>query len=224
MASRRDLEAAIDKLLDHPLGHKQYVLSHKTAEKAYEAYVFCLCLRAARDLGAAPKLRGINGPPNPFWFRGAPGQIHSTSKNYGYASFTLGGSDFEVHAGVEFKGTSGMTHELDVCIMRAEEARVCRQNPDDPQARSLVAGWECKFYAGPLPKSLGRTFVGLVDDLGTNMRVSGLCSNATHPQLRLFLSPMRRPDPQFGLTPLMPANENIFVSQLQGALKKLTGV
>jgi hypothetical protein len=222
VATLADLEAAIEKLLAHPLGVGYYQLVRPVAEKAYEAYVFGLCLRAVRELGETPKLRGIDAPPRPFVFRGAPGQIHSRSRNYGYAAFSLNSEEFEIHVGVEFQGTSGMTHELDVCIMRAEDARACRQQPEDPPARSLVAGWECKFYAGRLPKALGRAFVGLIDDMGTNMRMSGLCSNSEHPQLRRYLKPQRRPNPSFRLTPLEPSNEAIFVNQVKGELKKLT--
>jgi hypothetical protein len=223
MTSLADLEVAIDTLLDHPLGTGRYQLVQNVEEKAYEAYIFGLCLRAARELSATPVLRGISGPPNPFIFRGAPGQIYSTSRNYGYADFSLNGQDFEIHAGVEFRGSSGMTHELDVCIMRAQDADECRLHPDDPPSASLIGGWECKFYAGSLKKGLGRAWVGLVDDLGQNLRLSGLCSNTSHPQLRDYLKPQRRPYPHFHLTPLQPSNEDIFVNQLKGELKKMTG-
>lgn len=217
-----ELEAAIDALLDHPRGVGWYQLIQRVEEKAYEAYIFGLCLRAVRELGVTPVLRGISGPPNPFVFRGGPGQIHSTAKNYGYADFSLNGFDFEIHADVEFKGTSGMTHELDVCIMRGNDAVQCRREPDDPPPSSVIAGWECKFYAGNLKKGLGRAFVGLVDDMGANLRVSGFCSNSVHPQLRDYFQPQRRPHPHFCLTPLQPSNENIFVNQIKGELKKMT--
>jgi hypothetical protein len=222
MATLMDLENAIDVLLNHPLGVGQYQLVRSVEEKAYEAYIFGLCLRAVRELGVVPVLRGISGLANPFVFRGAPGQIHSSARNYGYGQFRLNGQDFEIHAGVEFRGSSGMTHELDVCIMRGDEAEECRLQPDDPSAASLIAGWECKFYAGNLQKGLGRAFVGLVDDLGTNLRVSGLCSNSFHPQLRDYFRPQRRPYPNFRLTPLERSNENIFVNQIKAELKKLT--
>jgi hypothetical protein len=222
MATLAELDAAIENLLSHPLGIGHYQLVRRVEEKAYEAYVFGLCLRAARELGVTPVLRGISGAPNPFIFRGAPGQIHSTARNYGYATFSLNGFDFEIHAGVEYMGTSGMTHELDVCIMRGEDARNCRLQPDDPSPASVIAGWECKFYAGNLQKGLGRAFVGLVDDMGTNMRVSGFCSNSVHPQLLEYFRPQRRPFPYFRLTPLEPSNEHIFVNQLKGELKKMT--
>jgi hypothetical protein len=225
MATLRELGTAIDALLSHPSGPGQYRLVRRAEEKAYEAYVFGLCLRAVRELGVAPTLCGILGPPVPFVFRGAPGQIHSQARNYGYAEFVLNGEQFEIHAGVEFKGRSGMTHELDVCIMRAREAERCRneQAPDDPKAASLVGGWECKFYTGALQKRLGRAFVGLMDDMGSKVRLSGFCSNADHAQLRQYFKPRGRPQPHFRLTPLEPSNEDVFVNQLKAALKQMTG-
>ena len=216
MTTLADLERAIDTMLDHPLGIGQFQLTRAVEGKAYEAYVFSLCLRAVRELGVIPALNGVRGAPIPFIFRGAPGQIHSTSRNYGYAAFFLNGDSFEIHAGVEFRGTSGMTHELDVCVMRGDDANRCRIRPDDPRPASLVGGWECKFYAGNLEKGSGRAFVGLMDDMGTNVRLSGLCSNSVHPQLREYFRPQRRPHPHFRLTPLAPSNEDIFVNQLKG--------
>jgi len=223
MATLADLERAVDQLMGHALGYQYYRLNRRVKEKAYEAYVFGLCLRAADELGATPVLLGARRERAvPFVFRGGPGQIHSTAKNYGYAGFTLRGQHFEIHSGVEFKGTSGMTHELDVCVMRQAEAAKCRQRPDDPEPASLVAAWECKFYSGDLQKVLGRAFVGLLDDMGTAVRVTGMCSNSGHPGLRMYFAPQRRPHPHFELSPLQPSNEDIFVNQLKGALKKLT--
>lgn len=223
MATLADLQAAIDALLQHPLGASQYQLVSPVEDKAYEAYIFGLCLRAVRELNVTPVLRGINGTPTPFVFRGGPGQIHSRTRNYGYAEFSLNGQGFEIHAGVEFRGTSRMMHELDVCIMRAGEADRCRGTPpDDPACANLIAGWECKFYAGNLTKVLGRAFVGLIDDMGTNLRLAGLCSNSLHPQLRDYFQPQNRPHPHFQLTPLQPSNEDIFVNQIKGELKKMT--
>ena len=66
MATIKDLEKAIDQLLDHPLGVKQYQLSQHVIGKLYEAYVFGLCLRAVRELGSTLTLCGIQGPSTPF--------------------------------------------------------------------------------------------------------------------------------------------------------------
>ena len=222
MATLADLENAIDVLLNHPLGAGQYQLVRRVEEKAYEAYIFGLCLRAVRELGVVPILRGISAAPVPFIFRGGPGQIHSDRRNYGYAEFSINGQDFEIHAGVEFKGSSGMTHELDICIMRQAAADQCREDPDDPPSSSLVAGWECKFYDKRLDKVLGRAFLGLVADMGNNLRISGFCSNLENAQLSRYFRLKGRPHPHFLLSPLDPSNENIFVNQIKGALKKLT--
>ncbi|HEY0075466.1 MAG TPA: hypothetical protein VGB77_15315 [Abditibacteriaceae bacterium] len=222
MATLADLENAIDDLLNHPLGVNNYQLIQRVEEKAYEAYVLGLCLRAAREINATPDLRGISGPPNPFVFRGAPGQIYSSFRNYGYATFQLNGEAFEIHAGVEFCGTSEMIHEVDVGILRAPDAVRCRSERFDPPAASLFSGWECKFYSGNLDKGLGRAFVGLMDDMGSNTRLSGMCSNTVHPQLKDYFKPQRRPYPHFQLTPLEQSNEDIFVNQLKGEIKKMT--
>lgn len=222
MATLIDLQNAVDALLAHPAGPGSYNLVRPVEEKAYEAYVFGLCLRAVRELGVQPLLRGISAIPTPFVFRGAPGQIHSTYKNYGYASFTLNQQEFEIHAGVEFVGTSGMTHELDVCVMRAEAAQACRQQPNDPAASSVFGAWECKFYDQSLDKHLARAFVGLVDDMGTNIRLAGFCSNRTHTQMRDYFQPQRRPYPHLLLTPLDPTSETRFVGVLSAELKKMT--
>jgi hypothetical protein len=224
MATLQDLENAIDELLNNELGIRRYELIQKMEDKAYEAYIFGLCLRAVRELEATPVLRGVNGPPNSFIFRGGPGKIYSQARNYGYAEFRLNNQVFEIHSGVEFKGTSGMTHELDVCIMRGEDANKCRRQSFDPKAASIVGCWECKFYAGSLKKEVGRAFVGLIDDMGSKMRLNGLCSNSDHFQLRnRYFTLKGRPYPHFELTPLKPENENNFISMIKSELKKMTG-
>ena len=115
-----------------------------------------------------------------------------------------------------------MTHELDVCIMHAGAAQACRQQPNDPPASSVFGAWECKFYDQALDKDLARAFVGLVDDLGTNLRLAGFCSNRTHAQMRDYFQLQRRPDPYLILTPLDPSSETRFVGRLSQELKKMT--
>jgi hypothetical protein len=224
MATLAELRRSIDQLLQHPLGPTRFRISRNLKEKAYEAYVFGLCLRAARELGATPVLLGIQAAPTPFIFRGAPGKIHSTHRNYGYARFSLNGIELEIHAGVEFVGTSRMMHEIDVSIMRSEDAQNCRQHPSDPKCASLIGAWECKFYDKSLNKNLARAFVGLVSDLGTNIRINGFCSNQTHDQIRDYLSPRKRPHPHLRLTPLNSASENEFVTRLSSELRKMARI
>lgn len=53
---------------------------------------------------------------------------------------------------------------------------------------------------------------------------SGGRSNVAHPQLPYYFQPQRRPYPHFRLTPLEPSNEDIFVNQIKGELKKMAAV
>ncbi len=62
MATLQELENAIDTLLNHPLGAGRYQLVRRVEEKAYEAYVFGLCLRAARELGLLPCCAALSVP------------------------------------------------------------------------------------------------------------------------------------------------------------------
>ena len=223
MATLQDYIDAVDRLLDHPLGASHFQLISRVSGKVYEAYVFGLCVRAARELNATVELRAIEGLPNPFVFRGAPGQIYSRTRNYGYAWFSLNDEEFEIHSAVEYMGTSKMIHEIDVSIIRGSDAEKCRspRSSADPLSRSLVGIWECKFHAGNLPKVEGRTFVGLVDDMGASSRLRGLCSNTRNDQLGLYFSKKSRPHPHFNLTPLEPSNEDSFVEHVKTELNKL---
>jgi hypothetical protein len=223
MTTLAELKLAIDAILNHRLGISNWKLNRTVEEKAYEAYVFSLCARAVAEMGGKPVARTNQGTPGSFVFRGGPGQIHSQRANYGYLRFTMVGDDYELHAGVEFRGTSEMMHELDVCIMRAVEADRCRGlTPDDPNPRSLLGAWECKFYGKTVGKDAGREFVGLLSDMGNNCRTAGLCSNVESTELRKFLRPRRRPNPHFLLIPAHGPLEDEFVGHLKSELRKAT--
>lgn len=117
---------------------------------------------------------------------------------------------------------AGKDVQIEENIMRAEIAKECRRHPNDPPASSAFGAWECKFYDTPLDKHLARAFVGLVDDLGTNLRLAGFCSNQTHAQMRSYFQPQRRPYPHLLLTPRDPPSETRFVGVLSAELKKMT--
>ena len=105
MATPQDLEAAIDAVLNHRLGIQHFQANQSIAGKIYEAYVFSLCLRAILELDNSLTLHGISSgqleSSTPFVFRGGPGQIHSTTRDYGYAKFSLGDENYEIHSGIE---------------------------------------------------------------------------------------------------------------------------
>jgi hypothetical protein len=226
MATLKDLEKAIDKLLNHRKnGIFKYELANKSSDTAYEAYIFGLVLKAVRGLKVSPKLKAIKGQPLPFIFRGSPGRLSSKKgKNFGYAEFSLNNMTFEVHIDIQINGLSGMLHEVDVCIIHKRNADICRAKDSDPNHRALVVGIECKFYTKDLDKSLGREFLGLVTDMGSPVRLTLMCSNQSSDKIKQFFTPKKRPTPVFDLSPLTKTTEDDFLSEIRATLKRMTGV
>ena len=221
MTTQPELRAAISTLLDHSLGIRRFEARRLVNGKMYEAYVFGLCLQALQELGADLRASSVTGSPGRFIFRGGAGQIYSRTRNYGHVEFTLNEKQFELHSSIEYCGTSGMFHEIDVSVLSAQAAWKCRETSVSPRPSSLVGAWECKFYTGRLPKEVGRTFVGLLADMGSSFRVSGLCSNTENQQLGLYYSKKNRPHAHFHLTPREHGSESDFVSHVKNEFKKL---
>lgn len=221
MATRQELKAVIRALLDHALGIRHFQSLRPISGKLYEAYVFGLCLQALKELGADLRMNTANGSRGGFIFRGGPGQIYSQTNGYAHVEVALNGEEFELHAGIEYRGSSGMLHEIDVSILSSREAERCREANVNPRPSSLVGAWECKFYGGNLQKEVGRTFVGLLADMGSSYRVSGICSNSENSQLRLYCSKKTRPYAHFLLAPRMQDAEEHFVAHVKTEFRKL---
>src|SRR5262245_49501122 len=121
MASPQELaalRAAIDSLLALSEAQQLLQLNSNTCERAFEAYIFSLCCEAVRRAGGAVTLEGIQSGPQPgtVVFRGAPGSMASTGQDFVYASCSLNQKRFEIHVDVEYQGTSGALHEIDVSL------------------------------------------------------------------------------------------------------------
>lgn len=171
MASPQELialQSAIEQLLDLPAAHQLLQLNSNTCERAFEAYVFSLCCEAARRAGGTAELVGILSGVQPATvvFRGAPGGMASRDQDFVYAQCTLSQRRFEVHVDVEYQGTSGALHEIDVSICDEDHATAVRNTNATPKAKGhkLLMAFECKFYERSPGVALGRTFVGLVSD------------------------------------------------------------
>ena len=110
------LRAAITALLSLPAAGRLLQLNSNTCERAYEAYVFSLCCEAVRGAGGTIQLMGIQSgtSPRPVVFRGAPGSMASRDQDFAYASCSLRQKRFELHVDVEYQGSSGALHEVDV--------------------------------------------------------------------------------------------------------------
>lgn len=225
MATFADLTAAVQALLSASGASAALQLNSATRERAFEAYVFALVLRAVRRAGGAVQLMGIQTGqgPNPLVFRGSPGQMSSRAQDFAYARCILNGYEFEVHVDVQYLGTSGATHEIDVAVFDAERADTIRQTRAIPGVRQLHGAIECKFYDSTLGTGLGRAFVGLLDDCGS-LRLNSFATNGRNNGLARYFSKKNRPQPFFGLSPLRPSVSERFVSDVEQALRKWRGV
>ena len=143
--------------------------------------------------------------------------------SYGDARCRLNGYDFEVHVDVQYQGSSGATHEIDVSIFDAVRADGIRYAGTIPPVRSLYGAIECKFYDSSLGTALGRAFVGLVDDCGT-LKVNSFVTNGQNVGLARYFTHGRRPQPFFRLSPLRASVVNRFMAAVEQALRKWRGI
>src|SRR5579863_7010945 len=109
---------SLNGLLNLPATQQLLQLNSNTCERAYEAYVLALCMEAVKRAGGSANLKGIlSGPnPSPIVLRGAPGSMASKNQDFAYVSCDLRGKQFEIHVDVEYRGTSGAYHEIDVSV------------------------------------------------------------------------------------------------------------
>src|SRR5262245_58768378 len=123
------LQGAISDLLDLHAAQQLLQLNSNTCERAFEAYVFSLCCEAVRRAGGSVILSGIRSGPQPATvvFRGAPGSMASKNQNFAYASCLLNQKKFEIHVDVEYQGTSGALHEIDVSVCDRNHADAVRR-------------------------------------------------------------------------------------------------
>lgn len=217
------LVASINTLLTLPAAQQLLQLNSNTCERAYEAYVLSLCVEAVRRAGGTAVLTGIKSGanPSPVVFRGAPGSMASRNQNFAYADCELKGKRFEIHADVEYQGTSGALHEIDISMCSKDHAKAVRNTNGTPRTdgNKLLVALECKFYESTPGVTLGRTFVGLVADCGT-LRFDAFVANLPSDKLKMYFSMKSRPEPFLGLVPTNSNIENLFISSVQQALLK----
>jgi len=226
MASQQELatlQAALSTLLGLPAAGQLLQLNSNTCERAYEAYVFSLCCDAVTRAGGNVEIRGIRSgaSPNPIVFRGAPGNMASRDQDFAYASCLLNQRRFEIHVDVEYQGSSGALHEIDVSICDADHANAVRQANGTPKAsgHNLIIAFECKFYESTPGVGLGRTFVGLTSDC-TGLRLKGFVANVPSDKLGQYFSKSTRPEPFLGLNPLDLPSEERFIRNVEQVLRK----
>jgi len=217
------LQSAIMTLLNLPAAGRLLQLNSNTCERAYEAYVFSLYCEAVRRAGGTVQLMGIQSgaSPEPVVFRGSPGSMASQDQDFAYASCSLRQKRFELHVDVEYQGSSGALHEIDVSVCDETHAVAVRGTRGTPKAtgNKLLMVFECKFYESTPGVSLGRTFVGLISDCG-NLRLKGFVANVPSDKLKQYFSKSSRPQPFLGLNPSDPESEERFVRSVEQELRR----
>jgi hypothetical protein len=217
VTSLADLEAAYNTLL---AGHAP-VSSSGQANDAFEVYTLSLVLRAAREeratIGFESSLGVAN--PSPLRFRTSPGRIFSTAHDYSHATIRFPeGLAFEAHIGVYVEGLAGVLHECDVLVIDASEGQFCRRNRVHPKKASTVLTAECKFFTGKLGIALGRQFLGVTADLGSEGRY--FLSNSDGKSVDRVLAHHKR-QRFFGLSPLTKDTEDQVVAQFRSTFRNL---
>jgi hypothetical protein len=158
----------------------------------YEAYLFSLVVKAAREIYGAASVRyevpGV-GATNVVRLRTSPGAIYTAGgPGYTHAVITVDpGRDLEVHLGIYVAGSSNVPHECDIAVLDAAEAARARAAAVAPKAAKLLLAIEAKYYAANLPLRLAREYLGLQGDLG-NTAEKVLVSSSTAPRVMTLLS------------------------------------
>lgn len=223
MVTKDEIKREITSILQHPKVKVGLQLNSNTIERAYEAYILALCKKAVVEAGGSAILRGINSGdnPDPIVFRGAPGDMSSRDQNFCYVYCQLNGKEFEIHLDVQYQGSSGASHEIDVSIYNSQSANTVRSSRRLPKTNNnLLMTFECKFYTRSIPSTgLARGFAGLVKDCSTN-RLNAFVSNNASKNLKRYFSNKNNLEPFVDLDPANKASEDRFVRTIEQALRK----
>lgn len=220
--TKKDIKAEIDQLLGLASRSQILTLNSDTVERAYEAYIWSLCKRAVEEAGGSAVLKGIKGGRHPkkIILRGAPGSMASMMQDFCYIDCQLNGKEFEIHLDVQYEGSSGASHEIDVSIYDHVSAEAVRVNGGLPRSGKLIMAVECKFYMASVPSAaLGRGFIGLVRDYpGT--RLNAFVSNKASKNLDKYFTNKSNIEPFTDLDPGRAAAADRFVRNIEQALRK----
>lgn len=183
----------------------------------YECYIWSLVLNAARREGANIKLKTRSGATaKNFYFRTSPSAIFSNQHDYCHAELHFPRVPvLEAHIGVYVSGKSKVNHECDVAVIFQDEADTCRNNNVHPRSSKVLLSVECKYYlSSTLGVNLGRSFLGLIDDIYTDGRFFVSTQNKGSVD-KLFSR--HRKEYEIGLSPLTPDKE----TRLIGSFEKI---
>ena len=156
-------------------------LSEDAKGKAYEVWIaFEIATRLLRH---GYDVRAVNpfGAPEPsFKVRGSPGGMTNTATRPTSppTHFEVRGGDreLELHIGLQLRGLSGATHEVDVTVLPAEIGRFVRSHGGGPYNGPLDHGYELKAYdeKHKLGQGFPRALLGIAADINPSWFVPEL--------------------------------------------------
>lgn len=162
----------------------------------FEAYVLSGVLSAAAAEGWAVSLEDLDGNSAALaLFRRSPGNIYKAKAGKNFTHFVLrhaSAPPLEVHIGIKATGKTGVEHECDVAVLRADDGSWCRTHRVHPKSSRLILSAECKYLAGPVPLHLGRAFVGLDSDLSSTYGQCHFVVNTTSLSVMKMLARQNR--------------------------------
>ncbi|MBD2296393.1 hypothetical protein H6G06_23640 [Anabaena sphaerica FACHB-251] len=159
----------------------------------YEAYIFSILIRAAKNEGANISFQNpLEQEVQSLIFRRSPGQIYVTTQPYTHAVIEFDNKPvLEAHVGIMIQGRSQVAHECDLSVILQEEARNCRNLVYEPRHTKVIIAVECKHYTSNLQLHLGRSFIGLASDLNVKEDIYFI-SNRTSDNIEKLLSSHRK--------------------------------
>lgn len=140
--------------------------------KAYEAWMMLeLAVRLQQDGVWVTPLDHLGNPAVRFRIADGPSlmpsAMSSTGKEPCHFLLRSYGADLELHLGLRHQGVSSATHEIDISIVRSDQARSLRAAGGGPFEGSGEIGLELKAFdeRHKLPLHVARTLVGIAVDL-----------------------------------------------------------
>lgn len=149
-------------------------------DKLYEIYTYILVATEIKKKCLLVHRNGSN--PNTivkssFVFRGSPTNLHNP--DYSYLEFQKKNGNktkYELHLSLEINGSSGINHEMDICIVDHLAARSATGFKQYVDYQKVPITLECKKYTSKIEKSLGREVLGMNLDTGrtkTTVKLDG---------------------------------------------------
>lgn len=139
--------------------------------KAYEAWVLLALAVRLKGRGASVSVVDAAGiPVNQLIIPKNPAPMPAANAgptSPGHLLVNDGWARLEIHSGIQYRGNSQATHELDISVVLASEGRAFRESGGGPYTEAPLMALELKAYSdtGKLDQSIPRALLGTMLDI-----------------------------------------------------------